>query len=97
MQGRNGVKGPLPREGGFGLRTGDRGGNTAEGAWNLGRPASCVQTTRKNRGLPEPQTSISFPEIRCPGLGKGRKEELCVFVGILRHFRIFNEDIKSLV
>ena len=38
---------------GFGLRTGDRGHNTADDAGNLGRPASQVQITRKNWGLPE--------------------------------------------
>ena len=47
---------------GFGLRTGDSG-NTANGAGNLRRPASQAQITGKNQGLPEPQTSISFPEI----------------------------------
>ena len=30
------------------------------------------------RGLPEPWTSTSFPEIRYPGLGKGEKEGLCI-------------------
>ena len=47
---------------GFGL-TGDHSGDTANGAGT--------------EGLPEPQTSTSFPEIRYPGLGKGRRT-VCV-------------------
>ena len=47
---------------GFGLRTGDRGGDTVGGA--------------RTEGLPEPRTSTSFPEIQYPGLGKGEKEGL---------------------
>ena len=31
----------------------------------------------RTEGLPEPQTSTSFPEIRYPGLGKGRRT-VCV-------------------
>ena len=32
-------------------------------------------------GLPEPRTSTSFPEIWCPGLGKGgRKDCVCLWV-----------------
>ena len=85
--GRKGEKGLLlvghekvpPR---FGL-TEDHGGNTADGAGNLGRPTSQLWTTGKNWGLPEPQTSISFPEIWYPGLGKGGKEGLCVFMDVL--------------
>ena len=50
---------------GFGL-TGDRSGDTADGAGNRGRPASQAQFTGKNQGLPEPWTSISFPEIWYP-------------------------------
>ena len=46
---------------GFGL-TGDRGGNTSDGA--------------RTEGLSEPRTSTSFPEIWYPGLGKGEKEGL---------------------
>ena len=85
--GRKGVKGLLlvghkkvPH--GFGLRTGDPG-DTADGSGNCGRPASQAQITEKDQGLPEPQTSISFPEMQYPGLGKGGKEGLCVFVGVL--------------
>ena len=62
--------------------TGDRGGNTADGAGN--------------EGLPEPRTSTSFPEIWCPRLGKGEKEELRV-CGYSKGLQHFNEDIKSLV
>ena len=58
---------------GFGL-TGDRGGDTADGAGT--------------EGLPEPRTSTTFPEIRYPGLRKGEKEGLCAFVGILKDFSI---------
>ena len=58
---------------GFGL-TGDRGGNTAYGTGT--------------KGLPEPRTSTSFPEMPYPRLGKGEKEGLCAFVGILKNFSI---------
>ena len=95
--GRKGVKGLLlvgqekvPRR--FGLRTGDPG-DTADGAGNRGRPAIRARITGKNQGLPEPWTSISFPEIWYPGLGKGGKERLCAFVGILRDFGI---SVKTL-
>ena len=47
---------------GFGL-TGDRGGDTADGAGT--------------EGLPEPHTSTSFPEIQYPRLGRGRRQD-CV-------------------
>ena len=63
--------------------TGDHSGDTVDGAGT--------------EGLPEPQTSTSFPEIWYPGLGKEEKEGLCEFVGILKDFIIFNEDIKSLL
>ena len=53
---------------------GDHGGNTVDGA--------------RTEGLPEPRTSISFPEIGYPRLGKGEKEGLCAFVGILKNFSI---------
>ena len=74
MPGRKRVKGFLlvgheKVPDGFGL-TGDHGGNTVDGAGT--------------EGLPEPQTYTSFPEIRYLGLGKGEKEGLCAFVGILR-------------
>ena len=52
--------------------TGDCGSDTAGGA--------------RMEGLPEPRTSTSFPEIWYPRLGKGEKERLCVFVGILNNF-----------
>ena len=58
---------------GFGL-TGDQGSDTADGAGT--------------KGLSEPQTSISFPEIRYPGLGRGEKEGLCAVVGILKNVSI---------
>ena len=46
------------------------------------------QITGKNQGLPEPQTSISFPEIQYPRLVRGGKEGLYAFVGILRDIGI---------
>ena len=68
MPGRKGVKGFLlvglekvPH--GSGL-TGDRGGDTADGAGTY--------------VLPEPRTSTSFSEKRYPGLGKGRTVRLWV-------------------
>ena len=86
MPGRKGVKGLLlvGREKvphGFGL-TGDCRGDTADGAGT--------------KGLPEPRTSTSFPEIRYPRLGRGRGKD-CASVGILKDFSIFNEGIKSLL
>ena len=65
----------VPRR--FGLKTGDPD-NTADGAGNHRRPASQTWITGKDQGLPKPWTSISFPEIWYPKLGKGRKEGLCV-------------------
>ena len=80
----------------FGFRTGDHGGDTADGAGNRGRPASGARITGKNQGLPEPWNSISFPEIWYPGPGKGAKEGLCVS-GCFKGLWDFNEDIKSLL
>ena len=54
--------------------TGDRGGDTADGFGT--------------KGLPEPRTSTSFPEIRYRRPGRGRRI-LCAFVGILKDFSIF--------
>ena len=79
---------------GFGLRTGDRSSSTADGAGNQGRPVSGARITGKNQGLPEPRTSIFFPEIRYPELGRGGKEGLCAFVGILRDFGILRKTLS---
>ena len=46
----------------FGL-TGDHSSDIANGA--------------RTKGLPEPRTSTSFPEVRYPGLGRGRRKD-CV-------------------
>ena len=54
--------------------TGDCSGNTVDGA--------------RTKGLPKPWTSTSFPEIQYPAIGKGEKEGLCAFVGILKNFSI---------
>ena len=64
---------------GFGL-TGDRGGNTSDGA--------------RTEGLSEPRTSTSFPEIWYPGLGKEEKEGLCEFVGILKNCSILTKTLS---
>ena len=77
---------------GFGLRTGDPG-DTADGAGNHGRPASRARITGKNRGLPEPRTSISFPEIRYPRLGRGRGKD-CASVAILKNFSILLKTLS---
>ena len=83
--GRKGVKGLLQVGHekvpcGFGLRTGDPG-DTADGAGNRGSSASRAEVTGKSQGLPEPRTSISFPEIQYPGLSKAGKEGLvCLWV-----------------
>ena len=96
--GRKGVKGLLllgheKMPCGFGLRTGDPG-DTADGSGNCGRPASPAQITEKDQGLPEPQPSISFPEMQYPGLGKAGKEGLFVFVGVLRDFGILMKTLS---
>ena len=46
------------------------------------------------RGLPEPQASTSFPEIWYPVLGRGEKEGLCAFVGILKNFSILMKTLS---
>ena len=84
MPGRQGEKGLLlvGREKvphGSGL-TGDCSGDTADGA--------------QTEGLPEPWTSTSFPEIRYTRLGKGDKEGLCAFVGILKNFSILMKTLS---
>ena len=63
-----------------------------DGTRNRGRPSRRAQITGKNQELPEPQTSISFPEIRYPGPGKEGKEGRAVCV--LRDFGIL---MKTLV
>ena len=99
VAGRKGVKGLLlvgheRVQCGFGLRTGDPS-DTADGAENRGRPAPQARVTGENSGkLPEPQTSISFPEIWYPRPGKGRKEGLRVFVGILRDFEVLMKTLS---
>ena len=60
--------------------TGDHGGDIADSAGT--------------KGLPEPQTSTSFPEIWYPRPGKGGKEGLCVFVGVLRDFGILMKTLS---
>ena len=44
-------------------------------------------------GREEPRTSISFSEIRYPGLGRGGRKD-CEFVGILKDFGI---SVKTLL
>ena len=71
LPGRKGEKGLLlvgPKKvpHGCGL-TGDRGGDTVDGAGT--------------EGLPEPRTSTSFPEIWRPGRAKGRRKD-CVHLWI---------------
>ena len=68
--------------------------HTADSTGNRGRPVSRAQITGKNQGRPEPQTSISIPERWYPRLGKGRKEGLCVFVGVLRGFGILMKTLS---
>ena len=84
--GRKGVKGLL-------LAGQEKVPRSTDGAGNHGRPASQARITGKNWGLPEPQTSISFPEIWYPRLGKGW-EGLCVFVGVLRDFGILMKTLS---
>ena len=60
--------------------TGDQGGNTEEGA--------------RTQGLLELWTSTSFPEMWYPRLGKGEKEGLCAFVGILKNFSILLKTLS---
>ena len=42
------------------------------------------------KGLPEPRTSTSFPEIWYPRLSKRVKEGRCLFVDILKNFSVYN-------
>ena len=68
MPGRKGVKGLLlvgheKVPHGFGL-TGDCSSDTVDGA--------------RTKGLPEPWTSTSFPEIQYPRMGKGEEAGLCI-------------------
>ena len=69
---------------GFGLRTGDRGSDTADGAGNHGRPTSQTQITGKYWGPPEPQTFSIFVKYSTPDwldwAKRGRKECLCLWV-----------------
>ena len=60
--------------------TGDCSGNTSDGVGTY--------------GLPESWTSTSFPEIWNPRLGKGEKEGLCAFVGILKNFSILMKTLS---
>ena len=48
----------------------------------------------RTEGLSEPWTSTSFPEIWYPGLGRGEKEGLCAFVGILKNFSILMKTLS---
>ena len=59
--------------------TGERGGNTVDGA--------------RTEGLPEPRTSTSFPEIGYPDWAKGRRKD-CVFVGILKDCSILMKTLR---
>ena len=45
-------------------------------------------------GLPESWTSIAFPEIQHPWLGKGGKEGLCASVGTLKDFSILMKTLS---
>ena len=67
---------------GFGL-TGDRNGDTADGAGNWGAPWAT--------------DFYFFSWDTVPQTGQSEKEGLCAFVGILKDFSIFKEDIKSLL
>ena len=60
--------------------TGDCGSDTVDAA--------------RTEGLPEPWTSTFFPDIQYPGLGKGEKEGLCAFVGILNNFSILMKTLS---
>ena len=59
--------------------TGVCGGDTVAGA--------------RTEGMPEPRTSTSFPEIRYPRLGRGRRKD-CASVGILKDFSILMETLS---
>ena len=85
-------KGPRGLE----LRTGDCG-NTADGAGNRRKPASLAQITRKNWGLPEPQTSIFFLRYNSPDWAKGVREDSVCVCGYFKGLWDFNEDNQSLL
>lgn len=60
--------------------TGDHDGDTVDGAGT--------------EGLPEPQTSTPSPETRYLRVGKGEKEGLCAFVGILKDFSVLMKTLS---
>ena len=74
---------------GFGIGTGDHS-DTAEG---LPAERGLLERTK---GLPEPQTSISLPDTRYPGLGTGEGRTVCV-CGYSKGLWDLNEDIKLLL
>ena len=76
----------------FGLRIGDLVATT--GAIG-GLPAERGLLER-TKGLPEPQTSISLPDTRYPGLGTGEGRPVCV-CGYSKGLWDLNEDIKPLL
>ena len=47
----------------------------------------------RSLGREEPRTSISFSEIRYPGLGRGGRKD-CAFVGILKDFGISRKTLS---
>ena len=81
---------------GLGLRSEDRGSNSADGAGDHGRPPRRAQMTERNRE-PCAVDFCSFPSggryfrMTCSetGLpGQSGKGGLCVFVGVLRDFGV---------
>ena len=82
LVGRKGVRGlslagpgKVPR--GFGLRTGDCGGDTADGAWNRSRPASGARIAgrnwKPNRGM-DFYFFLRYDSLAWPGWAKGRMQ-----------------------
>ena len=67
------------------------GNGAAGGDWcwdlNPGAAAMRVFLGPRSLGREEPWASISFSEVRYPGLGRGERKD-CAFVGILKEFGI---------
>ena len=60
----------------------------------FGLPGECSSHTADGAGILNHGTSTSFPEIRYPRLGKGEKEGLWAFVGILKNFSILMKTLS---
>ena len=61
--------------------------------WQSGDPVVVTQLTVTQLMEPESRTSTSFPEIRYPTLGRGRRKD-CASVGMLEDFSILMKKLS---